>query len=144
MARGRVEGRADPPESFQIYTAGYVQFWNHDDEACDHITWAWWGRNVPILRGLRFRMNALVDKLNNVISSVSTQLSGIGVVYVDGFQNDLAKHRFCGPKADGTPESDKYLRRPIGSRTWFWHDDSPWAEGGEGPDDDSTTGATNL
>jgi hypothetical protein len=67
MARGRAEGRADPPEGFQIYTAGYVQFWNHDDEGCDHISWAWWGQNVPILRGLRFRMNVLVDKLNNVI-----------------------------------------------------------------------------
>lgn len=42
MARGRAEGRPDPPEGFQIYTAGYVQFWNHDDEACDHISWAWW------------------------------------------------------------------------------------------------------
>lgn len=73
------------------------------------------GRNVPILRDLRFRMNTLVDKLNNVISSVSDQLSGIGVVYVDGFLNDFAKHRFCELKADGTPEGNEYLKRPIGS-----------------------------
>lgn len=137
MAAGRQAGGTNPPEAFQIYIAGYVGFWNHDNPACDDVSFGYWRWSKPKLtRDLRKRMNDLVDQLNGVIKSVATQMSGLGVIYVEGFQTTYEKHRFCEP-----PDEADYLASPIGKKTWFWHLDSPnLINGGEGPDAASTEG----
>lgn len=137
MAAGRQAGGTNPPEAFQIYIAGYVGFWNHDNPACDDVSFGYWRWSKPKLtRNLRKRMNDLVDQLNGVIKSVATQMSGLGVIYVEGFQTTYDKHRFCEP-----PDGADYLASPIGKKTWFWHLDSPnLINGGEGPDAASTEG----
>ncbi|KAF1987753.1 hypothetical protein K402DRAFT_330113 [Aulographum hederae CBS 113979] len=139
LAAGRQAGGANPPESFQLFVAGYIPFFNQDDPGCDDITWnIWLGATEPKLTtGLRRRMNSLVDKLNGVISKVAASLEDVGVVYVDGQQDDYRQHRFCEP-------ADKdYLQRPIGKDTWFWHLWSPW-DNTEGPEGFSTAGANDL
>src|SRR5207249_2737941 len=70
VARGRQSEGASPPESFQVYIAGYVQFWNHDDPGCDDVSWGWWPWDKPkITTTLRRRMNDLVNQINGVIES---------------------------------------------------------------------------
>lgn len=87
-------------------------------------------------------MNQLTEDLNAVIKRAAESLNGIGVIYVDGFQDSFNGHRFC------EPDTQKYLKYPLGSKTWFWHDDASMAPG-EGPDtvvelSDPSPGGSNL
>jgi hypothetical protein len=140
ISQGRIAGGANPAESFQVYIAGYVQFWNDGDTGCNDVTWSWWFWDRAYLTtDVRLKMNQLVDQLNSVISNVATELAASGVIYVDGFQGSYDTHRYCEP----APKS--YLTSPIGAKTWFWHQDSDgYNSGTEGPTDGSATGAQNL
>ncbi|KAF2166923.1 hypothetical protein M409DRAFT_22975 [Zasmidium cellare ATCC 36951] len=139
LAAGRQAEGATPPESFQVYVAGYVQFWNDDDPGCNDVSYNFWGFSTPKLTtDVRHRMNVLVDRLNAKIKSVARQMSGLGVIYVDGFQSSYDTHRFCEP----APRN--YLSKPVGKDTWFWHHLSDDLEtGGEGPDTPSTVEESN-
>ena len=130
VLRGREEKGADPPENFQLYISGYVQFWNHDDKGCDSVSWGWWTSSTKLTTDVRKKMNQLVDDLNAVIKTVAENLKDLGVIYVDGFQGAYDTHRFC------EPESQSYLTKPCGAKTWFWHDDCPMTPG-EGPTTDT-------
>ena len=140
---GRAAGGANPPESFQVYVAGYVQFWNDDDPGCNNADWSWWPSWItgpaPLTTEVRSKMNQLVDQVNGVISDAATELADFGVFYVDGFQSSFDTHRFC------EPASLSYLNAPVGAQTWFWHQESPgYLSGTEGPTDGSSAGAQNL
>lgn len=130
VLRGREEKGADPPENFQLYISGYVQFWNHDDKGCDTVSWGWWTSSTKLKTDVRKKMNDLVDDLNTVIKTVADSLKNLGVIYVEGFQDAYATHRFC------EPESQDYLTKPCGAKTWFWHDNCPMTPG-EGPTADA-------
>ncbi|GME29000.1 putative esterase family protein [Neofusicoccum parvum] len=140
IAAGRQAKGANPPEAFQVYIAGYVGFWNHDNPACDDVSFGyWWFSKPKLTRDLRKRMNDLVDQLNGVIREVAASMDHLGVFYVDGFQSAYDTHRFCEP-----PDGPDYLAEPIGKKTWFWHHLSPnLIGGGEGPDGTSTAGLDN-
>lgn len=137
VAAGRRAEGANPPASFQVYVAGYVQFWNDDDLGCDSIYWNVWPLDAPLLyltTQRRQQMNNLVDQLNAVIEAVATAMNGLGVFYVDHttFQPAFDKHRFC------EPANQDYLQEPTGSKTYFWHYAGPgWGSGSEG--DESPT-----
>ncbi|KAK4496239.1 hypothetical protein PRZ48_012219 [Zasmidium cellare] len=138
IAAGRQAEGANPPESFQVYIAGYVQFWNDDDPGCNDVSFSYWGFSTPKLTTtLRHRMNTLVDQLNDKIKAVASQMSGLGVIYVDGFQSSYNTHRFCEP----APKD--YLSKPVGRNTWFWHVKSGnLINGGEGPEMPATDDGT--
>ncbi|KAL2045470.1 hypothetical protein N7G274_001898 [Stereocaulon virgatum] len=128
VVKGRVNGGANPPESFQLYVNGYVPFWNEVDEGCNTISWEWWWTTTDHLltTDLRKRMNDIVKALNFQIKRSAFRLANEGVFYVEGFQDSYTDHQFCDPKADTN------LAKPISPNTWFWASDSPW-NGGEGP-----------
>jgi hypothetical protein len=86
VSAGRIAEGASPPASFQVYVAGYVQFWNDGDPGRNNIYWNWWPWDSPKLyltTHLRHQMNVLVDQLNAVLQSVATAMNGLGVFYVD-------------------------------------------------------------
>ncbi|KAL9077076.1 MAG: hypothetical protein Q9157_003499, partial [Trypethelium eluteriae] len=129
VAAGRIARGCPTSENFQVYIAGYVGFWNHDDAGCDDVTWSWWSYwwSAYLTRDVRRQMNGLVDQVNGVISNVATELAASGVIYVDGFQGAYGGHRYC------EPASQDYLTKPIGAQTWFWHYASGgWTSGDEG------------
>jgi len=128
VVKGRVNGGANPPESFQLYINGYVPFWNEVDQGCNTISWQWWKNTGEYLltTELRKRMNDLVRGLNFQLQRSADRLANEGVIYIDGFQDSYTDHQFCDPKADSN------LAKPISQNTWFWASDSPWS-GGEGP-----------
>ncbi|KAF2496003.1 SGNH hydrolase [Lophium mytilinum] len=116
LTTGRAAAAASPPESFQLYLAGYVPFFNADDAGCDNVSWNVHGGSEPKLtRGLRESMNGLVELLNKVLAEVARAMRPWGVFYVEGFEEAFGGHRFCEPAGVG------YLERPTGVGTWFWH-----------------------
>ncbi|KAF2164368.1 hypothetical protein M409DRAFT_25247 [Zasmidium cellare ATCC 36951] len=112
VAEGRQAGGSNPPESFQTYVSGFVNFWNDVDTGCNDM------------------MNGLVSILNSKIQSVANQLRGVGIVWVDPPQDQYNGHRFC------EPAPTDYQKQPVGSNTWIWHLKS--AHDGEGPSGTST------
>jgi hypothetical protein len=72
-------------------------------------------------------MNQLVDKRNLVFAGVASDTANIRVFYVDGLRKEFDQHRFC------ESDSKDYLKQPIGQKTWFWHRNSPWGDGYQGP-----------
>lgn len=119
MARART---ANP--SFQLYVTGYVQFWNDDNTQCDTISWApSYKATAYLTTTLRKDMNALVDKLNNVLKQVTEVLARFdhAIHYVDGFQEKFNGHRFCEQEDD-----PNYHKSPTNEKTWFIHYDSPY------------------
>ncbi|KAI9711826.1 MAG: hypothetical protein M1820_001971 [Bogoriella megaspora] len=128
VVAGRIAEGSNPPENFQVYLAGYVGFWNHDDPGCDNVSWSWFlGDRQWLTRDLRKRMNDLVDQLNDVIKSVAGELAASGVIYVEGHQGAYGSHRYC------EPAPSNYHWSEVGAQTWFWHQDSVrYKEGDEG------------
>ena len=126
---GQKAGGASPAASFQVYIAGYVQFWNDNDHGCDDQAWNVWPFDSPRLyltTGFRNQMNILVDQLNAAIQSVANSLNQYGVFYVDHttFQHAFDTHRFCEPDSVDDPTT---------SKTWFWHWAGPkFKQGTEG------------
>jgi hypothetical protein len=61
ILQGRKAGGADPLESFQLFTTGYVEFWNDDDRSCDTVSWTpWYASNAYLTLELRDEFNRLV------------------------------------------------------------------------------------
>lgn len=116
VKKGRANGGANPPESFQLYVNGYVPFWNEVDTGCDTVTWKWpWSRGDYFLTTeLRTRLNKIVREANLQIQLSAVRLASLGVIYVEGFQDSYTGHQFCDPKADPN------LKAPISPNTWFW------------------------
>lgn len=119
VVKGRVNGGADPPESFQLFVNGYVPFWNEVDTGCDGVSWEWWWttRDRLLTTQLRKRMNDIVRELNFQIRRSAFRLANEGVIYVEGFQDSYTDHQFCDPEADTN------LKKPISPNTWFWASD---------------------
>ncbi len=117
--KGRVNGGANPPESFQVFVNGYIPFWNEVDEGCNTVSWEWWWTTTDHLltTQLRKRMNDIVRELNYQLRRSAFRLKNEGVIYVDGFQDPYIDHQFCDPKADTD------LKKPISPNTWFWAGD---------------------
>lgn len=62
--------------------------------------------NIPII-GLTFEIS-----LNVVIEGALSQVSSLGVFYVDGWQVKFDGHRYCEPGTN--------LWDPTGDETWFF------------------------
>ena len=140
VAQGRLAKGANPPESFQLYLAGYIKFWNDVDPGCDEVSWSWWSFNALYLtRTVRKKMNDLTDQLNGILKDAATELAASGVILVEGFEDAYKDHRFC------EPAPKEYLEKSVGAQTWFWHQNSGgWNSGDEGSSSLSTTGAQNF
>lgn len=116
VAKGRTNGGANPPESFQLYVNGYIPFWNEVDTGCDTVSWEWWWATKDhfLTTELRKRINNIVRDLNFQIKRSAFRLADQGVIYVEGFQDSYTDHQFCDPKADTN------LAKPTSPNTWFW------------------------
>jgi hypothetical protein len=114
VVKGRANGGANPPESFQLFVNGYVPFWDEVDTGCDSLSWAWWGSTPKLTTQMRKRMNDIVRTLNFRMKQSAFRLAAEGVVYVEGFQDAYNGHQFCDPSAD------QDLENPISANTWFW------------------------
>lgn len=63
MTAGRTAGGADPPECFQLFTTGYVQFFNETNPDCDSVYFsvpATYPNPSYLTRDLRKEMNSMV------------------------------------------------------------------------------------
>ena len=59
VSAGRQAGGATPPQSFQLFVTGYVEFFDEDSDACNTIKWPLWGGLLGeyLNRDLRRRLN---------------------------------------------------------------------------------------
>lgn len=132
-AAGRQAGGTDPPEHFQIHIGAYIPFFyetnpqGQPDRACDKVHRAWFRSGGYLTWDLRHRLNSLTSKANDAIKAVADEAQNSNVFYVDSCVESYAPHTFCYPAPPA------YLSSPITTDTWFWHTDSNWAAGGEGP-----------
>ena len=101
VVKGRVNGGANPPESFQLFVNGYVPFWNEVDPGCNSVSWEWWWTTSDHLltTQLRKRMNDIVTALNFQFRRSAFRLANEGVIYVEGYQDSYTGHQFCDPSA---------------------------------------------
>ncbi|KAJ9480771.1 hypothetical protein VN97_g12756 [Penicillium thymicola] len=95
-------------DNFHLHVPGYVGFFNHDTEDCDHTTFYYWGsaweekqnpdKHVYLTRDLRKELNNLVGALNDLISATiaaaNNELGSKRIHYVD-MQSHFDSHRWC-------------------------------------------------
>ncbi|KAF2804963.1 SGNH hydrolase [Mytilinidion resinicola] len=114
LTTARAAGGAVPPESFELYVAGYVPFFNTHNPVCDNVSFSIHGDGVPKLTTeLRKSLNAVVEEFNGVLEGVARAMRPWGVFWVDvdGWSKGWGGHRFCEHTA-------------AEGEVWFW--------GGEG------------
>jgi hypothetical protein len=77
---GRTSGGAIPPETFQVYLAGYVELFNEDNPVCDDVSWSSYGfvDEPKLTTELRSRLKSAVRQLNEVLSEVAEELWSSG------------------------------------------------------------------
>lgn len=84
-----------------------------DDPGCDNISFGAWPFWKPLLtQDLRRRLNDLTTKVNGLIKKAAEQLSGFGVIFVEGLEQEYNGHRFCDQG-----HTDPNM---IDWDTWFW------------------------
>lgn len=107
---------------FAITVTGYARFFNEHTKKCDDVSLGvWWGgngitRGPKLTRGLRMRINRLVEavneKIRRTVEGVNGAFAGMERVVFVNFDEVFEGHRFC---EEGVVEPD-YGRE----ETWFF------------------------
>lgn len=123
---------------------GYVQFFNHDNPDCDDAYWNIFPQFTYIqwlTKDLRKQFNVMVEKLNGIIKDATHELESFGVFYVEDYQHDFVKRRYC-EEIPKVWHSNDY--QDSNKETGFWAWTSSWyIDNGEGnPADPPPPGVT--
>lgn len=123
---GRQAGGANPRESFQVYALEYINFFNDENPECDKISWGFWPWSlVPLTTQLRKQLNQMTLKVNQELRKAAEDLAPMGVVFIDGINEQYEGHRYC--------EKDHTSQEMTHSETWFWSRFASTKSSSEGP-----------
>ncbi|KAF2808927.1 uncharacterized protein BDZ99DRAFT_444813 [Mytilinidion resinicola] len=119
VTRGR---KGTVGDKFKLYVAGFGEFFNWDDPACDTVTFARSANpvddgkdHVKMTSAIRQDFNAMSRGLNAAIKAAVDRNSANGVKFIDIQQGGpgLDTHRFCEKDANEPNQNNPKL--------WFWH-----------------------
>ena len=104
---------------FKLFVLSYSGLFNHDDPACDAMTFGLWGGKQPKLtRELRRAINSVIDEGRREYDlRLNHWLGDLRVQYLDA-NAVLGGHRFCEPTPHGNMQE-------MYENAWLYHLDWP-------------------
>ena len=104
---------------FKLYVVSYSNLFNHEDRACDEITFGLWGGKQPKLTtGLRKAIDNVIEEGRKVYDLYLNHLVFDSRIKFLDANNVLEGHRFCEPTQNGTIEQ-------MYEKSWLYHLDWP-------------------
>jgi hypothetical protein len=105
-------------KDFRLYILGYAHFFNLDANYCDELTFSPWqsiNRGPKLSNRLRTDLNDAVERMNQILKRVATDVGDPRVKYLD-VSPAFDTHRFCEDSHSGNTNDQWYS-----TDVWLWN-----------------------